>query len=88
MSVYLRDYARVPRLIANPANDYDNLTEKGDNAYEEGEYQTALGFYQQALTIAKETDDQEKEALALHNIGYSYLKQELFDEAIENCRKP
>lgn len=68
-------------------NEYESLTEKGDEAYDNGEYQTALGFYQQALTEAVEAEDKEQEALALHNIGYAYLDQGLPEQALENLQK-
>jgi len=69
---------------ADAKSDY---MEKGDTAYDDGQYQIALGFYQQALAEAVEAGDKEQEALALHNMGYTFLDQDIPEQAIENLQK-
>jgi tetratricopeptide (TPR) repeat protein len=58
-------------------NDPDAFNQMGLAHYASDDFASAIAYYEQALFQAPES------TLVLNNLGYTYLKQELYDKALE-----
>ena len=59
----------------------------GSIYFDNGNYNQALDCYQQGLIIRRQSNDKWGEAGSLDNIGFTYLKLNDLDKAIDHCKQ-